>query len=128
MERREYQRIKINAASQFYSKKSEQFTVEFAGTIEDISESGIRIVVDDPMYFDVMNGLEQGTEIVFQAVDSYSYSYTDRVDVFEGRVAVVHIGIRNGAYILGCRITVSNGNLQEYIKNRKVSLFLKSNK
>lgn len=128
MERREYQRIKTgNSKSMFYPYHDIGGFKEFPGFIDDISERGIGVLVKDEKYFVAIEELEIGEKLRFQAIDEYTLYNHGRVDIIHGEVEILRKESFFGAVKIGCKFTKYNTDLREYIKNRKVAVYLKEN-
>lgn len=121
MERRRYERIRIDAASQFSMSDTSDGSLDFAGIIEDISEGGIRIVVSEAQYLDIADKISVGSEVIFQAMDEYMLYMTTRTDEIHGNAKVVRVEKYDDKYVFGCEMHYLNSSLEEYIVNRKAA-------
>lgn len=97
---------------------------DFTGVIEDISEGGIRFIVDDEHYKESVGTIEVGTIVSFQAYDEYVLYHQERQDVFSGNVEVIRIDELSDGVHYGCTITKLSDELSEYINNKKISEYV----
>lgn len=127
MERREYQRIHAeNVNGLFYPEREMQGKLSFPATIENISETGMGVLVTDEQFFAMMPELFIGTKLRFQFVDEYRLYNKDMMDVVEGDVCLLRIEKYPDCYKLGCKFSGPNKDLAEYVKNKKVALYMSS--
>ncbi len=126
MERRFYQRAVVGLTSNFIVVKNEPGQREFNGRIEDLSECGIRISVEEDSYNDIVSNIAIGDKILFQSFDAYTLYDVKRTDVFKGESEVVRVEIKDGKVIIGCKMDQLSPDLSEYIKNKKLSLFFEN--
>lgn len=97
---------------------------EFSGTIENISEGGIKISINEEEYADITEQIEIGTKVLFQSFDEYVIYHEKKVDVFGGEAVVVRVEEADGRRMYGCSFTALQKELADYISNKKLSLFL----
>lgn len=123
-EKREYQRIKIDAISQFFVSNEDRYEGDFEGIIDNISEEGIGVIISDPKYFPLIDSLDLKKQFFFQAIDEYTVFRKETSDVFQGKAMILRTINKEDHYYLGCKITDSNHELQEYISRRKIAFFI----
>lgn len=122
-DRRYYQRARLQADSSFFIKNNESGLREFEGVIEDISEGGIRFFVAKESITASVSTIKVGSIICFQSYDEYELYNETKGDVFTGEVEVIRIESSAEGLAVGCKLVKSNAELEEYIKNKKVSIF-----
>lgn len=126
MNRRDYQRILINTEGVFIVQNKEISPREFLGTIEDISESGIKIVTNKADSASTISQLESGDALFFQSVDSFDLLGTETDTVFSGTATITRIEDHPDSFHIGCKFKKPNNDLEKYVSNRKLSLFIDS--
>ena len=50
----------------------------------------------------------------------------DRTDIFSGESEVIRIENEDASTIIGCKMTKSSTEFDEYVKNKKMSLYMES--
>ena len=123
-DRRKSQRIRIDAVSQFLVSHDDRFEGDFEGLIENISDEGIGVVVNNPKYTSLVEGLSINNQFFFQAFDEYTAFKKPISDIFQGKAKIVRIEKKNNHYYLGCKIVSSNHDLDEYISRRKMAFYI----
>lgn len=126
VERRFYQRALIGLVGNFIIENKEPGSREFNGIIEDISECGIRICVEDDRFSNVTNNIQVGDTILFQSYDAYVLYDERHTDVFSGEAEVVRVETISGKLVIGCKIDKLSDALAEYIKNKKLAIFIEN--
>lgn|GEM_PF-4541103 len=126
MERRFYKRDVVNLLSNFIVAANEPGKREFYGNIKDVSEGGIKIEVLDEDCNDIVNNLAVGDIIQFQSVDEYEMFGEVHTDVFYGEVEVLRITKLDTSVELGCKLTKQTSEFLDYMQNRKVAQYLKT--
>ena len=127
MERRVYQRIHAeDVHGLFYPEHEVQGKLAFSASIENISEIGMGVIVTDEQFFAMMQELLVGTRLKFQFVDEYNLYNKEMVDVVEGNASLLRIEKHLDYYKLGCKFSEPNKDLAEYVKNKKVALYMSS--
>ena len=91
MDRRYYSRTKIRIESTFFIDGNKAGLRDFTGVIEDMSEGGIRFIVDEEHRKESVGTIKNGTIIKFQAYDEYMLYNQMRDEVFSGEVEVIRI-------------------------------------
>ncbi len=124
MEKRLYQRVLVNLVSNFIVNKPDLGYKEFGGFVEDVSENGMKIRVEDKKYFPLAATIKIGDKISFQAVDEYKLYNKTRIDVFTGEALVVRVNKIDEAVSFGCRVIKPTEEFGEYVKNKKMALFM----
>ena len=126
IERREYERIKVDAKGTFIIKQNEKYIREFVGDIVDISEVGIKICVNAELYEEIISLINIGNQLTFQGLDKFKLYGSDVTRYFAGRLDIVRMEEKDGTLIIGCSFkrTGVNDNLLKYIDDRKVSVFV----
>lgn len=125
MEKRLYQRVLVGLISNFIIKENEPGFREFNGIIEDLSENGIRIRIEDQSYLHIVEKIKVGDKILFQSIDEYEMYGDTRTDIFSGEARVIRKSSDDGNVIVGCKIDKSSDEYSEYVKNKKMALFMK---
>lgn len=126
MDRRYYSRTKIRVESTFFIEGNKADLRDFIGVLEDISEGGIRFIVDEVHFKESVGTIKKGTKIKFQAYDEYMFYNEMRDEVFSGEVEVIRIEENEDGIHFGCKITKLTEELASYINNKKVSEFVKN--
>lgn len=124
MDRRTYERVKAEAKGTFIIRQGGKYIAEFVAGIEDISEAGIKVIVNAEEYDHVQELIGAGSQLSFQAVDNYNLYGNDVTKIFNGTVSVVRKELNGQSLLLGCKIRPLTRELQEYIEERKVSVFI----
>ena len=123
MERRCYDRIRIDSECMFLIKSANDDSKEFSGQIVDICEGGIRLDVSFDCSSDTLSGLELGDSVFFQAYDEYMLNNEPRMDVFDGEAKIVRINRTENSTTMGCSISKSTDAFDTYLKNKRISLY-----
>lgn len=124
MEKRLYQRVTVGITSNFIIQDNEPGYREFGGVIDDLSENGIRVSVTDSRYSHILDRIKVGDKITFQAFDEYEMYGELRTDVFTGETEVRHIKKEEDNIIIGCKVYKASEEFDEYVKNKKMALFI----
>lgn len=127
MNRRLYERVEVSIEGTFY-RIQENSTEEFSGTIINISENGIGILVDSNVYNTICAHIQVGDRIRFQAVDDSGASITEEIGIFQGNAEIVRSIVKNDGLEIGCKVSLQEFEFQEYVKNKKVLLFFETMK
>lgn len=123
MEKRWYQREKLNIDGVFFIQGAKIGKIEFVGMIKDISEGGLAIRVKDEQYIDIADEAEIGTTIRYFFIDEYEVFGEQKNPQLVGDVTVVRKSKEHGELILGCTINYLSSDLESYISDRKVLAF-----
>lgn len=126
MDRRYYSRTKIRIESTFFIEGNDIGLRDFTGVIEDISEGGVRFIVDEEHRKESVDTIKNGTVIKFQAYDEYMLYNQMRDEVFSGEVEVIRIDECVDGTHFGCKINKLTDELEEYINNKKISEYVKN--
>lgn len=124
MERRAYERIKVEARGTFFIINDDACVAEFVGNIVDISEAGIKVMVEPDKYEEALEMVSEGSQISFQAVDNFVLYGSDITELFSGKVFVVRKEADRNGIFLGCKIRPLTQTLQKYIDDKKISVFI----
>lgn len=124
MDRREYERIRVNAKGTFIVKKEDNLVNEFVAKIVDVSEKGIRIEVDSEESKNKALQITDENSIVFQAMEEFELYREKTFEYFHGEVEVVHMEEDGNSIFLGCKLAYLPDSLKKYISDRKVSIFI----
>lgn len=100
---------------------------EFIGIIEDISEGGIRIRVNEEHFKEAVSTIKKGSIITFQSYDEYKLYQQIKEEVFSGEVEVLRVDNTPNGLFFGCKFVRLTKELEEYITNRKISVFVANN-
>lgn len=125
-DRREYQRIKVDAMCQFLLANEGRDICDFSGVIDNISEQGIGIIIEDSKWFEVVEKIDVGEELFFQAIDEYELYKSKVSEVILGKARILRKNVCDGKYVMGCKFTSNSKDLQEYVSKRKLALFWKN--
>lgn len=125
MEKRLYQRILAGVISNFILKDNPPGHREFSGVIDDISENGIKISISDSSCSEIVTNIKVGNIIAFQALDEYEIYGEVRTEVFSGEAKVIRVDSEKDNIIIGCKVVKSSKEFDEYVKNKKMALFMK---
>ena len=125
MEKRLYQRVLVGLISNFIVQNNQPGFREFTGIIDDLSENGIKISVSDSNYSHIVEKLKVGDKISFQTLDEYEIYGELRTDIFSGDAEVIRIDNDGADIIIGCKVYKSSKEFDEYVKNKKMALFMK---
>ena len=124
MERRAYKRIVVDIESVFHLDDCNIVKREFVGLIEDISESGFKIVVDMHEYGSIVEQLDVGDKLSYTAIDTIADKITNE-DVFLNGDAIVKRKVVEADNIcLGCVFTNNIDEVSRYLNNKRVSIYL----
>lgn len=123
MDRRYYQRTKLNIDGLFFLTERETFPREFNGTLEDISESGIKIVLDPLTPKQITDFIAINDRIQFNSYDEYELFGKNKDCVLSGEIIVVRKDMVNSQIVLGCKLSPLTDALSEYISDKKVCSF-----
>ena len=123
MDRRYYQRTKLNIDGLFFLTERETFPREFNGTIDDISESGIKIVLDPLTPKQITDSIDVNDRLQFNSYDEYQLFGQNKDVVLSGEVIVVRKDIMNDKIVLGCKLSPLTDDLSKYISDKKVCSF-----
>ena len=125
MDRRFYERAKIGVMSNFIIKDNPFGCKEFNGVIENISEGGVLIRADMSQFGHVIDTITEGTEVVFQTYDEYELLGQPKADVVSGEVIVLRVDEDEDGKLLGCKFKRLTSDLNEYVQNKKLSIYVK---
>ena len=124
VEKRLYQRVIGGINGNFIIRNKKLGCIEFTGVIDDLSENGIRISITDSNWFENVKKIETGDKLLFQALDEYKLHDEVRVDIFSAETEVIRLDDNGDSIVIGCKIYESSREFDEYIKNRKMALFI----
>lgn len=123
MDRRLYKRTVVDLMSNFIVKPNEPGFFEFEGKIYDISECGIKVLVEGENAKTILDKIKLDDKIAFQSIDEYVLFNEKRTDIFQGDAKVIRISEDDNKVVIGCKIDRMTEEVEEYIKNKKMSLF-----
>lgn len=123
MERRHYQRFPAELDCNLYFKNREIDHREFSGTLENLSEAGMRLKISRDKNADFIDKVNIGDSILFQTADEYKYGSVDEVKVFIGEAKVVRVDEAEDYIKLGCYIISISTEYQEYIRYKEIQMF-----
>ena len=127
MNQRYYQRTHIDVECMFFLSGKEISHCEFSGILENISESGVMIIVDPSTPSEIVDIIGINDHIHFDGFDEYNYFGEDRDDYLSGDVTVVRKESSDGRTILGCKFGPVSEELTNYIADKKTCSFCKTN-
>lgn len=125
-ERRMYERIACGAKGAFFVQEDGELICDFAGTIENVSEGGACILIEQAEYEKANKVLEPGRNFSFQAYDDNGYSIHQEKGAFDGCMRIVRKIASENVLTLGCQVDGRNEKFQEYVTNKKTYNFIKS--
>ena len=125
MDRRYYQRTKLNIDGLFYLADRQTLPREFNGTLVDISESGIKVSLDPLIPPEILDSITVDDRLHFNSYDEYEIFGQSRDTVISGEVIVVRKELSEGKVILGCKLSPLTDDLAKYISDKKVCEFMK---
>lgn len=123
MDRRYYQRTLIEVEGCFIITNEASNDREFTGIIKDISEGGIKVFVDKDKCDSPVQKALRGTVLSFQFYDEYGLFQEIRQEVITGYAEVLRVENSEAGITLGCKLVGINKNLEDYITNKKLSIF-----
>jgi len=127
VERRKYDRVRVDAMGSFFVKNQNECIGEFSANIVDICEHGIRIKAEASDREVISNcDKDASVTITFQALEEFDYIIGKEVKVFSGEAQVVHVENDNNVIYLGCFIKSPSQDILSYIEKRKISNYLTS--
>lgn len=126
MDRRFYERTYIGVKSSFIIQDEGLGYREFNGTIENISESGILVHVDSAQFSLAVDSIKEGMSLSFQLMDEYELFDETRVDIVNGEVEVVHVKSGTDEKKVGCKIKTLSPEIDEYIQNKRMAIYMKA--
>lgn len=125
MDRRTYQRIKVDVESIFIVDNTSVSPREFEGIIEDISESGMKILIKAQDTLHLLPYIEKGQHLHFSAADDFHLFGQERSSIFSGMVEIIRReALENDLFLLGCKFKRYSNELQKYVSDRKLSLYM----
>lgn len=124
VERRNYRRVVVSLDSCFIIKDNEPGYREFNGVIEDLSECGIKIRVEDQRFAKIAGELSIGDKITFQSIDEFEMFNEMHTEVFSGEAEIVRIDSTSNELVIGCKVFSSSNEFNEYVKNKKMALYM----
>lgn len=124
MDRRLYQRIRIDAESVFILDNKDISPREFPGIVEDISESGVKIVTSKDESSHILNYLSSGKNLHFNVVDNYKLFGKETDAIISGLVTIVRKESDGDFVILGCKYSPVTKEIEKYVSDKKLSLFV----
>lgn len=128
MDRRYYGRTHIGVISNFIIKDNPLGLREFNGVIENMSEGGILIRVDMDCFGAAVDSITEGMIIYFQTYDEYELFGQHKEDIITGEVEVIRVEQGEDVKLFGCKMKKLSPELNQYITNKKMSVFMKSMK
>lgn len=124
MERREYTRVKVGAQGEFFLFEDGKVVYDFVGIVDNVCEGGLGIHVEREVYETVGVSLEVGQRISFQAYDANGYSIREEEGIFHGNAEVVRKIMHDNILEIGCKIDDRSAEFMEYVKDKKVYLYI----
>ena len=124
MEKRGYSRIRVATDGVFILADDSIVPREFSGTIEDISESGIRVVINKADITHLIQHIKVGAELSFAIVDEYNLFDTTKQEILRGEARIIRT-VDDGDYLtIGCKIKSPAYDIYEYVNNKRTSYFM----
>lgn len=126
MERRVYTRIKVGADGAIFLQESEKSICEFAGIVDNVCEGGLGIILKNSDGNPDYNFLDIGQKISFHAYDNNGFNIEEAEGAFYGSAKIVRKSVVPDGLYLGCEIDLRSDDFQDYVKGKKVYLYVKS--
>lgn len=126
MDRREFSRVEVGAQGAFYLRDDGKLIYEFTGIVDNVSEGGLGVLVENEIYEKVCSYLEIGQRFSFQAYDDKGYNMNEEEGSFYGEATVVRKTVANDTIMVGCKIDNTCEDFRKYVEGKKVYLYLKS--
>lgn len=126
MEKRRHERLVINANGSFILYTKDNKIIEFFGKVEDISESGIKVCVDNDKFTSIANDLSEGDTITFQCMDSLNIFKKDTLEIFQGESSVVRKEIESDSIVIGCQFNKKSASVEKYLEDKRLSIYIKT--
>ena len=123
MEKREYQRVIHNVDAIFVLQAEEDCPKEFEGTITDISEGGFQVLADTS--FEAVDYVSEGDTVHFSIPDDYQLFGEDISKIVTGKVTIIRKIVKDGKVILGCKYIKCDDDIDKYVLDRKMLLYMK---
>lgn len=124
MERRVYQRATIGIDTLFVLESDTLSDCEFIGQLENISEVGIQVNIVSSDFHNISENIHIGDSLSFQSIDRFELYGKLCTAVFNGNAVIVRKSIEEGVITLGCKIKRLTPDLEKYITDKKLSIFL----
>lgn len=124
LERRYYRRISVDASGTLILKNG--INSEVVGKIDDISESGFKVIIDITQNEKIMSMINEGDEFDFQALEKFDLYGKENSSIFNGKAVVVRKMLINTSLILGCKMNGLSPSTEKYISEKKLSSYIKS--
>lgn len=125
MEKRLYQREKVNLNGLFYIVGAAFGQNEFSGTVINISECGIAVRISDARYMSLVDESPIGTDIKFLFIDEYELFHEKKKVFVEGHARIVRKEPGTQSLIIGCEVYGRREALEQYVADRKLIPFVK---
>lgn len=126
MERRFFKRTTISILGTFIVMNTEDFQCEFEGILEDISEGGIKFVINAATSVASTDLIKVGDTVKFTAYDEYNLFGEMQEAILYGTATVLRKTVSENNVILGCSIIALSDELEEYILNKQTSIYMKA--
>lgn len=126
MEKRMYQRVKLNIDILCYIQGAPSGKIEFSGKIINISECGIAVKVTDERYVAIVDETPIGSEFRFLFVDEYELFKEEKTVHVEGTARIVRKDKESDTVIVGCEIRGRKESVEKYVSDRKLISFYKN--
>ena len=126
MEKRMYQRVKLNIDILCYIQGAPSGKIEFSGKIINISECGIAVKVTDERYVAIVDETPIGSEFRFLFVDEYELFKEEKIVHVEGTARIVRKDKESDTIIVGCEIRGRKESVEKYVSDRKLISFYKN--
>lgn len=123
-ERRMYERVDVNIEGNFYPRKDTIPFWEITGTIDDVSEDGLKISVSFNKYEGLYEVLSEDDHISVQILDDVGLAKQEEIVIFYTDVIIKRKNLIADRIVLGCKADLHDMKYKEYVKKKKVRLFL----
>lgn len=126
MNRREYVRINVGTEGTFFVRTEQGQACEFTGIIENVSEGGMCVQVDQATYEKVDAVLEVGQTLFFHSCDENGVGINKEMAVYHGEGKIVRKKVAENSIEVGCQVADKCQDFKEYVENKKVYLYVES--
>ena len=124
MDKRLYQRIMCRVECILIPVDIQNPSCEIEGVIVDMSESELKISFNKSDSPEFLASLKVNDTIQFQAYEEYEVFDEQKEVLISGDAVIMRIVDNDSTIEVGCKYTKQSDELNEYIKDRKVTNFI----
>ena len=125
MDKRFYRRLSLDIEGVFILDK-EDAPGEFKGIIEDLSESGIKIIIDTNAYPNAYDAINENDLLYFTAADEFKLFDEDQSFIIQGKAKIIRKRVTKDALVIGGEIVSVSNEIMEYLLSRRTSIYMDS--